>query len=163
MLLSVTYEYMILGNKSTYFARAKSVVISIEQWNRSQIAKMLQWINRAGYITVFNGQLRFLLYAAEKFQNRRWCIALHIRVVFYSLLDISCINSKKILPRLKKLRYWKMCRFQRISHWIFMLRTSKASDFFIFTPPINMMQYYCCTNVSINNVRLNVLDCKMTR
>ena len=37
------------GNKSPYFARAKFVVVAVEQWNTNHIGKMLQWINRVGY------------------------------------------------------------------------------------------------------------------
>ena len=33
-----------------------------------------------------------------------------------------------------------MCRFQQTSHWIFMLRTPRASDFLIFVPSIDYLK-----------------------
>ena len=49
------------GNKTTYFARAKSFV-PIEQWNTNYIATILQWINRFEYPTVINEYLQILLH-----------------------------------------------------------------------------------------------------
>ena len=48
------------------------------------------------------------------------------------------------MPRLKKLRHWKIFQFQQTSHYIFTLRTSKVSD-------ILMMLCYYCDYVSIKN------------
>ena len=99
--------------------------------------------------------IHFRLYRATspssvRGQNRCLGTAPHTRVVFYSLLDISCINSKKILLRLKKLRHWKMCWFQRISHWIFMIRTSRASDFLIFTSPLDLHDAILLLRLCVN-------------
>ena len=59
---TVTLEYMILGNKSSYFVRVISVVIAIEQENISYIVTMPQWTNKVGYPTVINEKLSLLLY-----------------------------------------------------------------------------------------------------
>ena len=119
--------------KVPYFVRAWSVVIAIEQSNTSHIATMLQYINTIQYPAVINEQLCLLLYAVDMSENICWGTGLYMRVVFHTLLNISGVNSKKIrwseifLVRLKELKHWKMCQFQRSSHWIFMLRTSRAS------------------------------------
>ena len=116
--MSVTQEYIIC--KSAYFTGAKLFEIAIKQWNTSDIATMLQWINRVEYLTVINEQLRPLLYVVEKSQNTHWG------------------TDHKFLPCLKKLRHWKMYRFPWTSHWIFRHRTSRISDFLIFASPIDL-------------------------
>ena len=67
-------------------------------------------------------------------------------------LSFGCRRvEQKILPSLKKLRHWKMCRFQRTSHFIFMLRTATASHFLIFMPPVDNLQLsnYNCFDFNI--------------
>ena len=80
--------------KSTYFTPAGLVVIPIDEWNTNYITTMLQWIHRVGYTTVFNEQLRRLLYAFDKSQNRHWGTEAHMRVVFHSLSDLLLRTSR---------------------------------------------------------------------
>ena len=114
---------------STYFTRAKSVLIAVELWDTSHIATMLQWINRVGNLTVINKQLCSLV---------RWGTGLHNNShIFHFLSVISVVYIKKIRRSCPVLRSWGILRCKVPANIIL---NSHVQNFLLFIPPIELNQ-----------------------
>ena len=88
-----------------------------------------------------------------------FCLCIHILVYpFFSFVCYCKGVDQKILPRLKKLMHWKMCRFQQTSHWILMLRTLRSSNFLIFMPRIDYLKL-SSRNGFIFNIISELIKC----